>query len=258
MARWVAAGAVLLLAGLASLGQVCPTVAVVIPATVIIERVPRPIPDPAAETAIIREFLKYGFNVLDLVHVRLLRATPDGLSTKEDLARRALAGDQAAIRALAGRDGLAADILVVGEAVSTVEVFEALRIPGRPRVQDGRARVEVRAIDASTGPILAAEALHTGGVDFSAELAGKKSLERAGDKIACQLAHSMAQRYPFPQRCFTACPLPFPRSALFRLKTRVGFGHGVWILGSSSPPLWRPSFPAAGARPPKRWRPTAW
>jgi len=233
-------------------------VAVVIPATVIIERVPRPIPDPAAETAIIREFLKYGFNVLDLVHVRLLRATPDGLSTKEDLARRALAGDQAAIRALAGRDGLAADILVVGEAVSTVEVFEALRIPGRPRVQDGRARVEVRAIDASTGPILAAEALHTGGVDFSAELAGKKSLERAGDKIACQLAHSMAQRYPFPQRCFTACPLPFPRSALFRLKTRVGFGHGVWILGSSSPPLWRPSFPAAGARPPKRWRPTAW
>ena len=37
MARWVASAAVLLFAGLVGLGQACPTVAVVIPETVIIE-----------------------------------------------------------------------------------------------------------------------------------------------------------------------------------------------------------------------------
>jgi len=124
---------------------------VAIPETVIIQRVPRPIPDPAAETAVIRGFLKYGITVVDLAHIRLLRATADGLAKTEDLARRALAGDSVAIRELAGRNGAAADILVVGEAVSTVEVLEALRIPGQPRVQDGRSRVEVRAIKVATG-----------------------------------------------------------------------------------------------------------
>ncbi|GAI28629.1 unnamed protein product, partial [marine sediment metagenome] len=126
--------------------------------------------------------------------------------TDPDLVKRASEGDLTAIRALSDR--FAADVLVLGEAVSTVEVFEVLRIPGRPRVQDGRARVEVRAIEAQTGRILAAEAKHTGGIDFSAELAGKKSLERAGDKIACRLAQGIAQNYPFPSRCFKGCPLP--------------------------------------------------
>ena len=209
MARRVAVAAgLLLLTSLWTFGQTCPTVAVVIPETVIIQRVPRPIPDPAAETAVIRGFLKYGITVVDLAHIRLLRATADGLAKTEDLARRALAGDPVAIRELAGRNGVAADILVVGEAVSTVEVLEALRIPGQPRVQDGRARVEVRAIEVATGRILAADALHTGGVDFSAELAGKKSLERAGDKIACRLAQSIAQKYPLTTRCFTGCSVP--------------------------------------------------
>jgi hypothetical protein len=200
----------LLLAWSLAFGQPCPTVAVFIPEVVIIGVVPRPIPDPAAETAIIELFLSYGFNVVDLIHVARLRTTPDGLARTGDLARRALAGDQVAIRELAVTGGAAADILVVGEAVSTVTVFEALIIPGQPRVQDARARVEVRAIEVRTGRIIAADAIHTGGIDFSAELAGKKSLERGGDKIACRLARSIAQRYPFPTRCFRICPLPTP------------------------------------------------
>jgi len=227
MARWVASAAVLLFAGLVGLGQACPTVAVVIPETVIIDFVPRPIPDPAAETAIIKHFQTYGFNVVDLVYLRVKRATPAGLKDLEATARAALGGDQVAIRKLAARDGVAADILVVGEAVSTVTVFEALRIPGQPRLQDGRARVEVRAIEVATGRILAAEALHTGGVDFSAELAGKKSLERAGDKIACALARSIAQRYPFSARCFKDCSLPTPTFGVLDFENR----SGVWIRG---------------------------
>ncbi len=203
-------------------GKVCPTIAVIIPETVIIDRIPRPVPDPAAETAIIHHFLKYGFHVVDQTQVKLIRMSDPGLI------ERAFEGDPTAIGELLKivSDRFAAEVLVVGEAVSTVEVFEALQIPGRPRVQDGRARVEVRAIEASAGRILAAEAKHTGGIDFSAELAGKKSLERAGDKIACQLARGIAQSYPFPARCFKSCTsvaptlgaLPFENETPFRLR----------------------------------------
>lgn len=227
--RWVAAVLVLFL-GVGALGQGCPTVAVVIPETLIIRQIPRPVPDPAAETAIIKHFLEYGFNVVDLVHVKLLRAAPQGLARTQELARKAMAGDQVAIRELAGRDGPGADVLVVGEAVSTVTVFEALRIPGQPRLQDGRARVEVRAIRVATGQILAAEAFHTGGIDFSEELAGKKSLERAGDKVACKLATSIVQRYPFTGGCAKRCPLPQPTVGVLTFENRSGcFWPGVDI-----------------------------
>lgn len=198
MARQVAFAVVL---GLVSVfwafSQTCPTVCVIVPETVIIERVPRPVPDPAAETAIINYFLSFGFRVVDQAQVKFLRMTDPAII------ERARNGDLSAIRMLSER--FAADVLVFGEAVSTVTVFQALQIPGRPRVQDGRARVEVRAIEAKTGRILAADAVHTGGIDFSAELAGKKSLERAGVKIACRLAQAIARNYPFPSRCFKGC-----------------------------------------------------
>ena len=180
----------------------CPTVCVVIPETVIIERIPRPVPDPASETAIIKAFLSYGFHVVDQAQVKFLRMTDP------NLVERARNGDLIAIRELSER--FAADMLVLGEAVSTVTVFEALQIPGQPRLQDGRARVEVRAIEAATGRILAADALHTGGLDFSPELAGKKSLERAGEKIACRLAKTIVQNYPALRPCFTSCTVPPP------------------------------------------------
>ena len=54
-----------------ALGQTCPTVCVIIPEE---DRcvVPRPVPDPACETAIIRAFLSYGFNVHGLKAEQLL------------------------------------------------------------------------------------------------------------------------------------------------------------------------------------------
>ena len=176
----------------------CPTVCVIIPETVIIERIPRPVPDPASETAVIKAFLSYGFHVVDQAQVKFLRMTDP------QLVERARNGDPEAIRMLSER--FAADVLVLGEAVSTVTVIEVLQI----RLQDGRARVEVRAIEAATGRILAADALHTGGLDFSPELAGKKSLERAGEKIACRLAKTIVQNYPALRPCFTSCTVPPP------------------------------------------------
>jgi len=192
----------------------CPTVCVVIPETVIIERIPRPVPDPASETAIIKAFLSYGFHVVDQAQVKFLRMTDP------NLVERARNGDLIAIRKLSER--FAADVLVLGKAVSTVTVFEALQIPGQPRLQDGRARVEVRTIEAATGRILAANALHTGGLDFSAELAGKKSLQRAGEKIACRLAKTSVQNYPPLSPCCKGCAVPPPT-------------HGVLPFENNSP-----------------------
>jgi len=51
----------------------CPTVCVIIPKTVIIKRIPRPVPDPAAETAVIKAFLSYGFPVVDQAHPKFRR-----------------------------------------------------------------------------------------------------------------------------------------------------------------------------------------
>lgn len=170
MSKWEAAVLMLVSVMTLGFGQGCPTIGIFIPETVIIERVPRPVPDPAAETELIKQFLKYRLNVVDLVHIALLRKNPEDLQKTHELARRALAGDQTAIREIA-LDKV--DILVVGEGLSTVTVFEALRIPGQPNLQDARARLEIRAIEVSTGRILAAEAIHTGGLDFSPELAGK-------------------------------------------------------------------------------------
>jgi len=112
----------------------CPTVCVVIPDTVIIERIPRPVPDPAAETAIIKAFLSYGFHVVDQAQVKFLRMTDP------NLVERARNSDLFAIRVLSER--FAADFLVLGEAVATVTVFEALRIPGQPGLQGSRTRTK--------------------------------------------------------------------------------------------------------------------
>lgn len=194
--------------------QACPTIVVIIPETCTIHRVPRPIPDPASETAIIHHFLGYGFNVVDQAQVKFLRMTDP------EIIKRAREGDLTAIRQLSDR--FAADILVLGEAISEVEVT---RLPGEPTLQEGRARVELRAIQASTGRVLAADALHTGGIDFMEELACKKSLQRSGDKVACKLAKAIAKY--LPPGCFTGCPLPPTVFGVISFQNQSGF----WVSG---------------------------
>jgi hypothetical protein len=167
--RWFLLGLLILsilAAGLPVHGQPCPTVCVIIPEWVIINR-----------------FLGYGFHVVDQTQIKAIR-----LSDPE-LVKRAFDGDSAAIMSLS--DQFAADILVIGEAFAEVE--EQL---GRLALQPTRARVEVRAIETATGRILAAEALHTGGIDLTLNAAGKKALQRAGEEIAYQLAKPIAQHLP--------------------------------------------------------------
>jgi hypothetical protein len=193
--------------------QACPTVVVIIPETCVIRRVPRVVPDPACETAIITHFLTYGFHVVDQTQVKFLRMTDP------EIIKRAREGDLTAIRQLSER--FAADILVIGEAISEVEVT---RLPGQPTLQEGRARVELRAIQASTGRILAAEALHTGGIDFMEELACKRSLQRSGDKVACKLAQAIV---PYlPPGCFRNCPILPNVFGVIPFQNTVGFPVG--------------------------------
>ena len=164
--------------------QVCPTVCVIVPEE---DRctIPRPVPDPACETAIIRAFLSYGFNVVDQQQVKLLRMTDP------EIIERARNGDLSAIRMLHER--FAADILVLGEAYA-----EGTQVPGRLSIQAARAMAEARVIEAATGRILAADRVHTGGIDIgSCELAGKRALERAGAELAPRLAQAI-------------CPIPIP------------------------------------------------
>lgn len=203
-----------LLPSLISFAQACPTVAVIIPETCVIHQVPRVVPDPASETAIIHHLLDYGFHVVDQTQVKFLRMTDP------EIIKRAREGDPTAIRQLSDR--FAADILVLGEAISEVEVT---RLPGQPTLQEGRARVELRAIQASTGRILGADALHTGGIDFMEELACKKSLQRSGDKVACELAKAIAKYLP-PNCGDCRIPPPPPALGVIPFQNRVGFPVG--------------------------------
>lgn len=171
--------------------QTCPTVCVIIPEE---DRciVPRPVPDPACETAIIRAFLSYGFHVVDQQQVRFLRMTDP------EIIERARNGDLSAIRMFSER--FAADILVLGEAYA-----EGTQVPGRLAIQAARSMAEVRVIEAATGRILAADRVHTGGIDIgSCELAGKRALERAGAELAPRLARMILQRVSY------GCPIRIP------------------------------------------------
>lgn len=210
--RWGAVALILALVSFSAFPLAGPTVCVIVPEE---DRciVPRPVPDPACETAIIRAFLSYGFNVVDQTQVQFLRATDPGIIT------RAANGDLEAIRSLSTR--FAADILVLGEAYA-----EGTQAPGQFSIQAARSMGEVRVIEAATGRILAADRLHTGGIDIgSCELAGKKALERAGVELAPRLAHAILSQIPdstirlpppptpklgvTPFQCQVSCPRTF-------------------------------------------------
>ena len=182
MRTWAAVLIGFLVAWALALGQTCPIVCVIIPEE---DRciIPRPVPDPACETAIIRAFLSYGFHVVDQQQVKFLRMTDP------EIIERARNGDPTAIRTLSDR--FAADILVLGEAYA-----EGTQAPGRLSLQAARSMAEVQVIEAATGRILAADREHAGGIDIgSCELAGKRALERAGAELAPRLARAI-------------CPIP--------------------------------------------------
>lgn len=150
-----------------------PRIMVIIPE----EHLRRPVPDPAAETEIIRRLVDAGFRLVDQAQVAKVR--------NSEVLRQVLAGDEEARRRLATEYD--AEILVTGEAFSEfVGNFRGLI--------SCRARVEVRVIRADTGEILTAYSVHESGVDISEAAAGKKALTKAGSSIADYLIQAIPAR----------------------------------------------------------------
>jgi len=156
------------------------TLMIVIPEICIQQRVP----DPAAETALIREFLLRNFRVVDQTQVARLRYNDQTLLAAH--------GDPEALKAL---QALAiqqydADVLIIGEA------FGEGPVPGAPSGWVAvRARVEVRAIMTRTGQIIAAEGVHEGGADLTFGTACKAALQRAGERMGKALVPQLEGRF---------------------------------------------------------------
>lgn len=85
--------------------QPCPTICVIIPEE---DRcvVPRPVPDPACETAIILAFIEYGFTVVDQKQIKLTRMSDP------QIIEAAKNGDPSAIRGVSERGCRAVQSLV--------------------------------------------------------------------------------------------------------------------------------------------------
>ena len=129
------------------------------------QRMIRP-PDPAGETEITKRFLEHGFYLVDPKQYEDLRAQERYLMVNDDVDFASEVGRQ-----------YGADIVITGEAFSEF----SRNING---LMSSRARVEAKAIEASTARIIAADGLHAGSVDVSEVIAGKAALRDAGGKVA--------------------------------------------------------------------------
>ena len=138
------------------------------------------VPDPAAETAVVKVFVDAGFTNVIEASPKMARVNVDsfGWSVKslrdidvEDMRKAARFFD--------------ADILIMGEAFSEGVGDVGNHLPGgrRTNVLSCRARVEGKMYVARTGQILAADGSYGSGVDLSEAIASKKALAAAGQRL---------------------------------------------------------------------------
>lgn len=125
------------------------------------------IPDPAAETEIIRQFTEAGLQLIDQKQFEAIRYNDQTVAAAK--------GDNAAAAAIGRKFG--AEIVVVGEAFSE----DAPGYEGRPTC---RARVEARMIRTDNATIIAANGMQASAFEATEEMASKKSLAKAGGDIA--------------------------------------------------------------------------
>jgi len=131
--------------------------AVIIPEEIIQQEVP----DPAAETEIIKQMVENGFYVIDQHYIEEFRYTR---RVQEALQNAAIAADL-------GKE-LGVDVLVIGEAF-------AERIGEEEGLVSYRARVEVRAIETDTGRILYTHGVHAPAHDITDMTAAKSAFKTA-------------------------------------------------------------------------------
>lgn len=144
--------------GTQGLGQ--RSIVVIIPEVLIRRAVPRTVPDPAAETEMIRQLVDSGFRVVDQAKVANVRYTEITYSSLDDVRQAISLGRR-----------FDADIIIIGEAFAEWATETSGFV-------SYRARAEARAIDAHTGNIIAADGKEPSAADLSEEVAGKKPSER--------------------------------------------------------------------------------
>ena len=128
--------------------------------------------DPAAETAIIQEFLDHGIRVIDRSHA--LHGRQNSMFT------RALNGDIQAIARLGAEQK--AELLIIGRAFSKA-VMGGKEFGG---LISARAQLEARILRAQTGEVLSADSQFASGVDIETKTALKKALAAVGKRWAKQ------------------------------------------------------------------------
>jgi hypothetical protein len=139
----------------------------------------RDIPDPAAETAIIRQFVENDFWMVDQSQIEEIRY--------HDELRMALQGDNN--QAITIGKQFDAEVLIIGEAFSQRANFSSQGLV------ECNARVEARAIRVDTGQILATHGLTATAIDISEEIASKKSLAEAGQNMGDYLMREIARKW---------------------------------------------------------------
>ena len=138
------------------------------------------VPDPAAETAVVKVFVDAGFNNMIVASPKMARVNVNsfGWALKplydidiEDMRKAARFFD--------------ADVLIMGEAFSEGVGDVGRNLPGYPTTNAlaCRARVEGKMYMARTGQILAADGKYGSGVDMSESIASKKALAAAGEQL---------------------------------------------------------------------------
>lgn len=154
------------------------SIVVMIPETHTRRRVETRIPDPAAETEIIRVLVEHGFNVVDQIKVAEIRYTEMAFAAIHDV-RNAIS--------LARQ--FDADMIIIGEAFS--EWVEDIH-----NMVSCRARVEARIIDMNTGRILAADGVEGSALDVSEGIASKKALRAASTMLADYFVDQLFAQQP--------------------------------------------------------------
>jgi hypothetical protein len=146
----------------------------------------RPIPDPAAETAVIDQLAEAGFRrIVDPNSLAQIR--------RSDTVKAIIYGDTQAALPMMLKDRM--DYLIVGEGFAEY----AGRDPGGSIISC-RARVEARLIKVDTGEIIAAQGFHTGGIDVTEFTAAKKSLNNAGKAAGKYFAEKLLTYAANPEK----------------------------------------------------------
>ena len=153
---------------------------------VINEHYIRPIPDPAAETAVINQLAETGFRrIVDPNSLAQIR--------RSNAVKAIMQGDTRAALQMIAKDSM--DYLIVGEGFAEY----AGRDPGGS-IASCRARVEARLIKVDTGEIIAAQGFHAGGIDVTEFTAAKKSLNNAGKAAGKYFAEKLLAYAANPEK----------------------------------------------------------